>query len=409
MLIACRGSTPITDEVALRAHLAMLLRLENIGVLLGAGASVGAGGKTVKQLWSNFVDDFDESASWLLQEGFVSEQDVDLNQSNIPNVELLADKLAIASAEWLRVDDDKLPNGRFARENLNRAVVKAALLQESWWTGPSGVSFDEELLKSHRTLLQKLTASRQPAQAAPWIFTTNYDLAIEWAAESIDMSVINGFIGVHSRHFSPQSFDLGYRNIQARGEARFGAYNVYLAKLHGSLTWEEHRGQYYEVQAAGIWPTLKRFAHSETASFGSLVLPSAAKYVQTVGFVLGELLRRFAEFLARPQTSLFICGYGFGDEHINRLLTSALLNPTLQLVVYLPEFVSLDDVSGLAPAVRKLLALQNPRVTVVGGGARAFFDRLVEDLPDPAIYDEDLKELENRLRTVANIASGSAQ
>jgi hypothetical protein len=395
--------------MALRAHLATLLRLENVGVLLGAGASVGVGGQTVKQLWKSFVEEFDESASWLLHEGFVSEQDVDLDHTNTPNVEVLADKLAIASAEWLRVDDDKLPSGTFARENLNRAVVRAALLQEPWWTSPSGVSYDEKLLKNHRTLLQKITASRQPAQAAPWIFTTNYDLAVEWAAESIDMSVINGFIGVHSRRFSPQSFDLGYRNTQARGEARFGAYNVYLAKLHGSLTWEEKQGQYYESQAVGIWPSIRKFIHSETPTFGSLVLPSAAKYVQTVGFVLGELLRRFAEFLARPQTSLFICGYGFGDEHINRLLTSALLNPTLQLVVYLPELTSLNDVADLAPAVRKLLALQNPRVTFVGGGDRAFFDKLAEDLPDPAIYDEDLKDLENRLRTAVASANGPAQ
>ncbi len=407
MLVAYRGGTAITDEVALRAHLAMLLRLENVGVLLGAGASVGAGGKTVKQLWRSFVDEFDESASWLLEESFVSEQDVDADNTSTPNVEQLADKLAIASAEWHRVNDDKLPNGAFARANLNRAVVKAALLQEEWWARPSGIAFDEQLLKSHRNLLQKLTASRQPGQAAPWVFTTNYDLAVEWAAESIDMSVINGFIGTHSRRFSPQSFDLGFRNTQARGEARFGSYNVYLAKLHGSLTWEEQQGQYYEIQAAGIWPAIRKFIHSETATFGSLVLPSAAKYVQTVGFVLGELLRRFAEFLARPQTSLFICGYGFGDEHINRLLTSALLNPTLQLVVYVPELAALSDVSGLAPAMRKLVALQSPRVTVVGGGSRAFFDKLTEDLPDPAIYDEDLKELENRLRATAAVANGS--
>lgn len=39
-------------------------------------------------------------------------------------------------------------------------------------------------LATHRRLLQKLTAARQPGQPSPWIFTTNYDLAIEWAAET---------------------------------------------------------------------------------------------------------------------------------------------------------------------------------------------------------------------------------
>ncbi len=51
-LIAQRGGVPLSDETELRVLLASLLRLENIGVLLGAGASVSAGGSTMKQLWS---------------------------------------------------------------------------------------------------------------------------------------------------------------------------------------------------------------------------------------------------------------------------------------------------------------------------------------------------------------------
>ena len=37
---AIRGATALADEIQLEAHLASLLRLENIGLLLGAGASV---------------------------------------------------------------------------------------------------------------------------------------------------------------------------------------------------------------------------------------------------------------------------------------------------------------------------------------------------------------------------------
>lgn len=407
LISAYRGSTQFDDRIALKAHIAGLLRLENVAVLLGAGASVVAGGKTVKQLWSDFVRDSPDSAEWLLENNFVTEQDVELDPKSIPNLEVLADKLAIAIAEWLRVDDHKLADGELVRHDINRAVIRAALLQQSWWADVSGVNFDEQFLSAHRMVLQKLTSSRQPGQGAPWIFTTNYDLAVEWAAESIDMSVVNGFIGTHSRKFSPQSFDLGFRNAQAKGEARFGAYNIYLAKLHGSLSWSIINEQYYEKQASGLWPSIHRYVNGQTAEFNSLVLPSAAKYVQTIGFVLGELIRRFAEFLARPQTCLFISGYGFGDEHINRLLTSALLNPTLQLVIYLPEFASINELGGLPLAFRKIVSLQSPRVTIVGGGAEAFFNALANDLPDPAIYNEDLKELENRLRLRLSTTNGN--
>jgi len=191
-----------------------------------------------------------------------------------------------------------------------------------------------------------------------------------------------------------------------RGEARFGAYNIYLAKLHGSLTWQERSGHYFEDQASSVWKSIKGFLDHDGTPFNGVVLPSAAKYFQTVGFALGEMFRRFAEFLARPQTCLMITGYGFGDEHINRLVRSALLNPTLQIVIYLPEFESFETSESLHPGVRSILALNNPRVTVVGGGAGAHFSAFAAHLPDPAIYDEDLRDLERRLTEQANAKKG---
>lgn len=202
---------------------------------------------------------------------------------------------------------------------------------------------------------------------------------------------------MHSRRFSPQSFDLGFRNAQAKGEARFGVYNIYLAKLHGSLTWKEVDHSLYEVSASEAWRDIGDFLIGLQDTLSYLVLPRAAKYLQTVGYVMGELLRRFAEFMARPQTALIISGYGFGDEHINRLIRSALLNPTLQVVVYLPEFKGDPTAGDLPQTVRRLLALQTPRLTIVGGGERAYTSALAADLPDPTIYDQELADLRRRL------------
>jgi hypothetical protein len=131
-------------------------------------------------------------------------------------------------------------------------------------------------------------------------------------------------------------------------------------------------------------------------------MPRAAKYMQTVGFLLGELFRRFSEYLSRAQTSLLVCGYGFGDEHINRLLRSALLNPTLQLVIYYPEFNGKMDDIQLPAALRKLIALKSPRVIVVGGGAEAHLEKLAGHLPDPLLYDQDTRRFEKDLREAAD-------
>lgn len=415
---AIRGATALRDEMELEAHLASLLRLENIGLLLGAGASVAAGGLTMIVLWARFVSNCPDDAAWMVEHGFIHENTTTPPKPVTPNFEHLIDSLEIALCEWTRQMEifenehpfEYAPGERELEEMLSdlkkvkaalfRSVVSAALLQRDWWLSPSGVESDDDGLASQRTILQKLVSARQPGQSSPWVFTTNYDLAIEWAAESIDLQVSNGFLGTHARRFSPQSFDLGFRNTQARGEARFGVYNIYLAKLHGSLTWKQEGGQVYEVSASLAHQRIDEFmAEREGEDLGLMVMPRAAKYMDTVGYVLGELFRRFAEFMSKPQSCLILCGYGFGDEHINRLIRSALLNPTLQLVIYSSGFSGDPADQNLPLALRKLLSLKNPRVTVVGGGsAHAYIDSLARHLPDPVIYDEDMRKFEKALR-----------
>ncbi len=405
-IVAFRGGKKISEEAELRAYLASLLRLENVGLLLGAGASCHAGGQTMRQLWTSFLFAAPDDADWLLEQGFIEQEERNSPiprpppappvVSRVPNIEVLLDRLEIALLEWERKGSSILKRAQDVRLAFFRAVMQAATLKEDWWRSSLGADLADELAP-HRSILQKLTSARQPGQAAPWVFTTNYDLAVEWAAESVDLQVINGFLGVHSRRFSPQSFDLGFRNTQAKGEARFGVYNIYLAKLHGSLTWKEVDHQVFEVSAAEAWRELETFRTGFSDSLKYLVLPRAAKYLQTVGYVMGELLRRFAEFMARPQTALIVSGYGFGDEHINRLIRSALLNPTLQVVIYFPEFQGDPAAKALPETVRRLLALQNPRLTIVGGGERAFTSALAADLPDPTIYDQDLADLQRKL------------
>lgn len=414
---AIRGASALADEVELEAHLASLLRLENVGLLLGAGASVAAGGLTMVALWNHFVDQCPVDAAWMVEHGFI-EATAAADQNRVaPNIERLIDSVEIALSDWSRQAkkfeenifdyapgeeelQQSLTDLREAKAALNRTVVSAALLQPDWWVSPSGVESDDVGLASQRTILQKLVSARQPGQSSPWIFTTNYDLAIEWAAESIDLQVSNGFLGVHTRRFSPQSFDLGFRNTQARGEARFGVYNIYLAKLHGSLTWKEEKGQVFEVPASLAYQRIEEFmAMRDGTELGLMVMPRAAKYMETVGYVLGELFRRFAEFMSKPQTCLILCGYGFGDEHINRLIRSALLNPTLQLVIYSSGFNGNPTDEAIPSALRKLISLNNPRVTVVGGGSRyAYIDSLARNLPDPLLYDEDMRRFEKTLR-----------
>ena len=134
-----------------------------------------------------------------------------------------------------------------------------------------------------------------------------------------------------------------------------------------------------------------------------LVLPRAAKYLQTVGFLSGELFRRFSDFLAKPQSAIILTGYSFGDEHINRLLRSALLNPTLQIIAFLPEFAGTceEQLAELRPEVKRLLSLKSPRLTFVGGGESAHFNKVVDFLPAPMLYDLKEQEFREKIKAMS--------
>jgi len=404
-LYARRGGEELSTEDVL-VHLANLLRLENVGVFLGAGASKGAGGKTMKDVWLAFLRSNEAKSKQLVDNKYVSEEQSDPTKFDgegsvaVPNVEELLDKLEIAR-QHLKHQADK-PNSLKDVEGIIKSllqeVIRAALLDESGWLNPGDESVD---LGDHRKLLQRLVGARQAAQPSPWVFTTNYDLAVEWAAESLPIHVHSGFSGIHNRIFSPQSFDLGLRNTTALGEARFGCNDCYLVKLHGSLTWRQTgEADYRELAATEAWNHLSQFLEDESELDDSvMVFPRAAKYTQTVGYLSGELFRRFSDFLAKPQAALLIMGYSFSDEHLNRLLKSALLNPTLQLVVFLPELIdgSKAEMEKLKPSLRRLIELESPRITFVGGGSAAWFDNAVRLLPDPMLYDLSEKNMRERL------------
>jgi len=400
-LIAYRGCQKMTKEES-EAHVASLLCLENIGVFLGSGASCELGGKTVKRIWRDFKKEYSESFEWLQNEKFVSDP---------VNIEVLLDTIEIALKEWTRANRPlKVKQLLKAKSDLLRSIVMGAMLEHVLWD-----SQDEdkraELLSTHINLLQKIISARQPGQAAPWFFTTNYDLAIEWAAESIGLHVINGFSGLHNRIFSPQIFDLGFHNLLTKGEARFGAYHANLVKLHGSLSWQlsNYLDEYTEIPANAAKIYIKKFLDDNGSNFGCpIIFPAAAKYIQTVGFVLSELVRRFVDFLFRPQTCIFITGYSFSDEHLDQLFIRALQNPTLQAVIFMPEATISQngelDLSNCSKTMKKIQRLQSPQVTIIGGGASAYFDKFVDLLPDPVIYDNHALQIRKMLGELKNNA-----
>ena len=50
-----------------------------------------------------------------------------------------------------------------------------------------------------------------------------------------------------------------------------------------------------------------------------------------------HLFRALQIRLSAPQTFLLVLGYGFGDDHVTRMLEAALMNPSLVMLVVEPN------------------------------------------------------------------------
>jgi hypothetical protein len=395
-----QGGTAISED-DFKSHLCSLCQLENIGVLLGAGASVVCGGMTIKDVWLDAIGNNPNIVSELLFFKLITKENI--NNQDV-NVEQLLDQVTQYLSVYKNMtplnfdtDQEQQPVNRLLKILLclYQSVTKAALLVEQEAFGNENIGAQDKF-QHHRELLEKLISNRQPGQAAPMLFTTNYDLSLEWAAEEIGIQLVNGFSGLHTRTFQPQNFDLSFRNVNAKGEARFGHYHAYLYKLHGSLSWiQEQDSDIKEIPSAlaksrYIDPLLRGESVFDKQF---LIYPGANKYHHTIGFVYGEMFRRFSEFLSKPQTTLFVNGYGFGDHHINRIILGALLNPSLHIVIFYPELDTIStnkmNLNEAQKCIKKLKSLSLNQITIVGGDNKAYFNSFVKYIPKPVLFPRD--------------------
>ena len=84
-----QGGSVISED-DFKSHLGSLCQLENIGVLLGAGASVGCGGMTMKEVWLDSINSTPSIVNELLAFKLITQEDI-INQD--VNVEQLLDQV----------------------------------------------------------------------------------------------------------------------------------------------------------------------------------------------------------------------------------------------------------------------------------------------------------------------------
>lgn len=179
------------------------------------------------------------------------------------------------------------------------------------------------------------------------IFTTNYDRLIEVGAELAGVHLMDRFVGTMMPVFrsSRLSLDIHYNPPGIRGEPRYLEGVARLTKLHGSVDWIQNGSEIRRVGlpfgADSIAPYLRAPGLKGTDALKLMIYPNSAKDRETAEYPYVELFRDFAAAICRPNSTLVTYGYGFGDEHINRVIHDMLTIPSTHLVV-----ISYDDPIG---------------------------------------------------------------
>ena len=188
--------------------------------------------------------------------------------------------------------------------------------------------YKKDALNVHKEFIKKVLARPLNLRRVN-IFTTNYDLAFEQAMDDLGVLYIDGFVGTVKRVFKPESYNYDYYFPASTTEGNVHRLDkvVHLYKLHGSLNWIETKPD--EKNIFGIEQVKEVTDYKDSI----LIYPQPMKEEETLGFPYSEIFRRFAAIIQQPQNVLFTFGYGFGDEHINRVIYNALSISTFHLVI----------------------------------------------------------------------------
>ena len=248
-----------------------------------------------------------------------------------------------------------------------------------------------DTVKSYSNFLEELVlllekkGSNQIRRAN--IFTTNYDLFFETAADNIlqkkTFNFNDGALGFKKRKLNISNFHLTSWHQGTHDMYKHELPSINLIKMHGSVSW--NRSENNEITI--IYPTkspdvdelecektISEFAEAVFESgdvlekflnlseddirdlneflifYKSLAIvnPTKEKFSETVFQQhYYQSLRLLSYELEKPQTVLICFGFSFQDEHILEIIKRSLSNPTLRVFVFCYNCDSKSQISSL--------------------------------------------------------------
>ncbi|MFI5364305.1 MAG: SIR2 family protein [Candidatus Binatia bacterium] len=362
----------ILNEV--RALHARWLRMQNLCILTGAGSSKCMGGPLGAELFTRCKELFEVSRFAGRAKGFHADLLQALRDTGAqPNYTFdFEEFLSLLSTARRCFDGGRgsfkdgfaLKPANFPKRRFNRARL-AELIDaiEKALAVVCNVSLasEDELLepncpaarRAHLAFVSKIL-SRDPTLGRVRLATTNYDTLFEQALDRLGVFYADGFAGTVRRHFRPGTFaiDVYYPGEVAEGRVRRHDRFLHLYKLHGSITWRRAEASAMDpfgisCDTAGL-PTLDDVREGSVhlrdvltdlhtgQHVGLGILPTSAKYGETLTMPFSHLFRALGNVLLEPQTACLVIGYSGWDNHLNRLIEDALATPSFTLVIVDP-------------------------------------------------------------------------
>ena len=313
---ACCGEDCLKN---IKQKIAELSNIKNVIFLLGAGASSDAipNMKVMQSEIGKSIDEGSDDEIKILYESIDSD-----------NLEKVLTILH-AKKHYLEGVSNADVTEMLSVKKLIKCIEDSMYLKINIDLSGSSV---ESILDTYRQFYQK-TALRNKDLSRINVFTTNNDLLNERALDTLNINYDNGFGGGLERVFNPARFHYTFsKKIDTNLEKFEPLKNmVYLYKLHGSISWVEKEGNsLFDIQEVPVIGAQPKGDESHV-----LIYPTPLKQAQSLGSPYADLIREFQTKLSLPNSTVFIIGYSFSDEHLNNIIYQALAsNSSLSVVIF---------------------------------------------------------------------------
>lgn len=281
--------------------------------LFGAGISCDANIPLMYPLTNKVSSDLSDRSKKLFDNIML-----ELKDNPKPHVEHVLSHLGdlIAISERMKKGELTISSETFTLEEMSQCykdVISSIVETIRYGYNSSNTGTINEpiiIIDHHLKFIEALFSNRSNLESRSIInfFTTNYDTLLEDALAINKHFVIDGFNGAA----------IGYWNGEHSFEEQASSVNKFkVYKLHGSVDW-------YNDSNYGLIRCRYGVNYLKDVD-NVLIYPQATKYIETQKDPFATLFKEFrSELNYSTPNILVVCGYSFGDNHINNEIEFAM-------------------------------------------------------------------------------------